>query len=131
VLFFEPTAQEVHARAGAWFDDTEIYEWFGANLHRVTEPSFRNYVRARELKLAGMDFTEVLAAQHDNPRARLAVEILSSGNYPSTREKVAAFVQKGGGCRATFFNYRRRLGEGGGHLAFVGVTVHGPWMTEV
>jgi hypothetical protein len=55
VLLFQPSAAEVHAQARKWFDDKEIYEWFAANLHRVREPSMRHYVRARELKAAGMD----------------------------------------------------------------------------
>ena len=53
VLWFEPGAAEVHAQAGGWFDDPEIYDWFAANLHRVREPSLRHYVRAKELKAAG------------------------------------------------------------------------------
>src|SRR5262245_54211532 len=60
VLVFQPSPAEVHRQAGTWFDDPDIYAWFGANLHRMREPSFRHYVRARELKTAGMDWTEVL-----------------------------------------------------------------------
>ena len=101
---------EVHAQAGKWFEDEEIYGWFAANLHRVREPSLRHYVRAKELKAAGMDWTEVLAAEEENPRARLVTEILASPAYDSTAARVAAFVQQGGGCRATFFNYRRSAG---------------------
>ena len=66
VLLFQPGAAEVHRKAGTWFDDREIYEWFAANLHRVREPSLRHYVRARELKAAGMDWTDVLAAEDEN-----------------------------------------------------------------
>ena len=109
VLLFHPSASEVHAQAGKWFDDEEIYGWFASNLHRVREPSLRHYVRAKELKAAGMDWTEVLAEEVENRRARLATEILGSAAYDSTAARVAAFVQQGGGCRATFFNYRRRL----------------------
>ena len=109
VLLFQPRAAEVHRKAGEWFDDREIYEWFGANLHRVREPSLRHYVRARELKAAGMDWTEVLAAEDGNRRAGLAAELLASDAYGSTAERVEAFVEQGGGCRATFFNYRRYL----------------------
>ena len=83
--------------------------WFAANLHRVREPSLRHYVRARELKAAGMDWTEVLAAEAENRRARLAAELLASAAYGSTAARVQAFVEQGGGCRATFFNYRRYL----------------------
>lgn len=109
VLVFQPSATEVHQEAGKWFSDGEIFEWFGQNLHRVVEPSLRLYVRASELKAAGMDFTEVLAEHPQNPRARLAAEILDSSEYQTTRQRVAAFVERGGGCRATFFNYRRRV----------------------
>jgi hypothetical protein len=111
VLVFQPSAVEVHEKAKEWFTDSEIYEWFGRNVHRVREPSIRHYVRARELKRAGMDWDEVLAIEAENRRARLAAEILASTNYWSTGERVRAFVEQGGGCRATFFNYRRRLGR--------------------
>ena len=60
VVLFEPSAAEVHAQAGKWFDEPEIYAWFAANLHRVRQPSLGHYVRARELKAAGMDWTEIL-----------------------------------------------------------------------
>ena len=103
---------EVHRKAGEWFDDQEIYDWFGKNLHRVREPSLRLYVRARELKRADMDWTDVLAIEAENHRARLAAEILESRSFRSTGERVEAFVRQGGGCRATFFNYRRKL-QGG------------------
>jgi hypothetical protein len=75
----------------------------------------RHYVRARELKAAGMDWTEVLAAEAENKRERLAAELLASSGHASTAERVRAFVERGGGCRATFFNYRRKIsGNGGG-----------------
>lgn len=109
VLVFQPSAAEVHGHASRWFKDREILEWFGANLHRVREPSLRQYVRAGELKEAGMDWSEVLPLDAENFRARLAGEILTSAAYQSTTERVRAFVRQGGGCRATFFNYRRRL----------------------
>jgi hypothetical protein len=114
VLMFEPSAAEVHRQAGTWFDDREIYAWFAANLHRVREPSMRHYVRARELKAAGMDWTEVLAAEAENKRERLAAELLASNAHGSTAERVRAFVERGGGCRATFFNYRRKIAGANG-----------------
>ena len=112
VLLFRPSAAEVHAQAGKWFDDQEIYDWIGANLHRGGEPSFRHYVRAKELKAAGMDWSDVLAVEAENKRARLAAELMDSEEYASTAERVRAFVERGGGCRATYFNYKRRLCPG-------------------
>ena len=114
MLLFQPSAAEVHRKAGTWFDDAEIYEWFAANLHRVREPSLRHYVRAKQLKAAKMDWTEVLAAEAENRRARLAAELLASTAYGNTSARAQAFVEQGGGCRATFFNYRRRLAGGNG-----------------
>jgi hypothetical protein len=109
VLLFQPSAAQVHTQAGKWFDDHEIYNWFASSLHLVREPSLRHYVRARELKAAGMDWTEVLTADAESPRARLAAELLASATYDSTEARVKVFVEKAGGCRATFFNYRRKL----------------------
>jgi CubicO group peptidase (beta-lactamase class C family) len=114
VLMFQPNAAEVHRKAGTWFDDPEIYQWFGADLHRAIGPSMRHYVRARELKAAGMDWTDVLAAEDENRRARLAAELLASDGYGSTAAQVRAFVERGGGCMATFFNYRTKRGNGPG-----------------
>ena len=78
VLLFQPGEAEVHRKAGTWFDNPEIYQWFAANLHRVREPSMRHYVRAKELKAAGMDWTAVLAVEAENKRERLAAELLAS-----------------------------------------------------
>ena len=56
-----------------------------------------------------MDWTDVLVVEDENRRARLAAELLASAAYGSTAARVKAFVAQGGGCRATFFNYRRYL----------------------
>jgi hypothetical protein len=47
-----------------------------------------------------MDWTEVLAVDDENLRARLAAEILGSGSYRSTGEMVRAFVQQPSRFRA-------------------------------
>src|SRR5262245_20476600 len=78
VLVFRPTAAEVHEEARRWFRDEEVLEWFGKNLHRIPEPSLRLYVRAAELKAAGMHWTEVLSQPPENERAKLASQILVS-----------------------------------------------------
>lgn len=45
-------------------------------------------------------------------RARPVRELLDSAAYGIAAERVKVFVEQGGGCRATFFNYRRKLGRG-------------------
>jgi hypothetical protein len=39
------------------------------------------------------------------------MESLASPAYDSMAARVKAFAQQGGGCRATFFNYRRLSSE--------------------
>jgi hypothetical protein len=44
------------------------------------------------LKATGMDWTEVFAAEAENPRARLAAELLTIAAYGSTVARVKAFL---------------------------------------
>ena len=61
-----------------------------------------------------MNWKEVLEVEEENKRAGVAAEIMASPAYKTTMDRVRAFVQQGGGCRATYFNHRRRLGNGAG-----------------
>ena len=78
----------------------------------MRQPSLRHYVRARELKAAGMEWADILADGDENKRARLTRELLDSSAYDNIEARAEAFVRQGGGCRATFFNYRRKIGGG-------------------
>jgi hypothetical protein len=109
VLVFRPSAAEVHARACDWFHDTEILSWFAANLHRIPDPSFRLYLRAAELRRAGMDWTQCLPLTPENLRKRLVMELKADRSHTTEESRVRAFIERGGGCRATYFNYVRRL----------------------
>lgn len=109
VLAFRPTAGEVHAKASEWFHDLEILAWFAAHLHRIPEPSLRLYLRAAELRRAGMDWTQMVPLTPENLRKRLLLELKSDRSYVTEECRVRAFVERGGGCRATYFNYSRRL----------------------
>jgi hypothetical protein len=68
-------------------------------------------VRAKEVKAAGMDWMEVLAAKTENKRERLAGELLASAEHGSTAERVKTFVERGGGAGRRSL-YRRKLGGG-------------------
>jgi len=109
VLLFQPTSLEVHRKAGEWFKDEEIYRWIGERLHQIAEPSMRIYYRARELKAAGLDWKRVIPESIDNQRTRLVIELLADENFPTQEARARAFIAKDGGCRATFFNYTKRL----------------------
>lgn len=111
VLVFRPTATEVHAKAAEWFQDAEILAWFATNLHRIPEPSLRLYIRAAELRRAGMDWTNALPLTPENVRKRLVLELKADSSHPTEESRVRAFTSQGGGCRATYFNYVRRIAQ--------------------
>jgi hypothetical protein len=109
VLLFEPTVAEVHRQAGAWFTDAEIYHWIGQHLHLIAEPSLRHYVRAAELKRAGLDWLQGLALPTLTPTTLLVARLQADPRYATEEARAQAFVALGGGCRATYFNHARRL----------------------
>jgi hypothetical protein len=129
MVVFEPTAEEVHRKTGDWFEDEAIYEWFGENLHLVTEPSMRQYLRAAELKRAGMDWMQIVPLAPEDQRQRLVAELQADSSFGTEEARVREFVAQRGGCRATYFNYARRLkrnawkgGNDGGRRATVVAT---------
>jgi len=108
-LQFAPTATEVHERTREWFEDKEIYDWIGANLHRVENPSMRLYYKAQELKQAGFDWKRYTPLGTGNDRRQLVAELLADDEFETQEERVTAFFERDGGCRATFFNHARKL----------------------
>ncbi len=110
MLVFEPTAEEVHRKTGEWFrEDPDIYDWFGKNLHLVIESSMRQYLRAAELKQAGMDWMQIVPLAPEDQRQRLVAELQADTSFSTEELRVREFVQRGGGCRATYFNHARKL----------------------
>lgn len=109
IIRFAPTAMEIHVRCKEWFDDPEIYEWIGRRLDRIPRPSMRLYFRAKELKAAGLDWQNLLALSPIDVRRQLVADLLVDKRYSTQAERVSKFVERGGGCRATYFNHLRRL----------------------
>jgi hypothetical protein len=111
LLVFAPTAREVHAHVTTWFEDGEILDWMDARLAAIGRPSIRHYLRAAELKRAGMDWTQaVVTDPAEHPRARVVRELALDPRYGSEQERIHEFKRRGHGCRATYFNWKRRLG---------------------
>ena len=109
VLVFRPTSLEVHRKVNEWFEDDEIYGWIGARLHLIREPSMRLYYRARELKRGGLNWKQILPESEGDQRTRLTLELLADDSYSTQEDRARAFITQDGGCRATFFNYAKRL----------------------
>lgn len=111
VLEFVPTPREVHDRAASWFSDQEILDWFEANLHRFTHLSLRLYIRAAELKAAGLDWKGLSPMEPSDERRRLVAELKSDPSFQLEEDRVKRFQELGGGCRATYFNHARALNQ--------------------
>ena len=109
-LIFEPSSLEVHVRTSDWYWDQEIYDFIGEHLHLIDEPSMRDYCSAWEIKRFCQDWRPILLQRWGVTGTRLLVaQLKADPSYASEEERVRTFVQKSGGCRATYFNHARRL----------------------
>jgi hypothetical protein len=110
VVHFEPSPREIHERAGTWFHDKEIYDWFGSQLHRIKTHSFRSYVKAERLKACGMPWKKiVVASSKKDEKETLANELLNDNSFAGNEDRARAFAKRGGGSRGTFYFYRRKI----------------------
>ena len=109
VIVFEPRAEEVHDQVTKWFGDQEILDWFERHLHLIHRPSMRHYVRAAELKQAGLNWMQAILSDALSEKTLLVAQIKADSQYRTERERIGAFRELGGGCRATYFNHARRL----------------------
>jgi len=109
LVFFEPTAVEVHRQVAEWFDDEAIFDWFGEHLHLIPNPSMRNYVRAAELKNAGIDWVQVLLSDAVPKKALLISKLRADSRFKEERDRVKAFSEAGGGGKTTYYKWKARL----------------------
>ncbi|MDC0935219.1 hypothetical protein OAS39_02955 [Pirellulales bacterium] len=116
-LVFSPAAEEVHRKTAEWFDDDEIYGWFEDRLHLIPKPSMRHYYRARELKRSGLQWQKLVPLAPENHRKKLAAELFRDATFETQEARAREFTVRGGGCRATYFNYARRLRTTAGQTA--------------
>ena len=64
-ISFNPPAAELHAEIvqRGWFHDREILDFSAAHLPWIVQPDARNYVHAKEIKDAGLDWRKYLYQQ--------------------------------------------------------------------
>ncbi len=80
---------------------------------RDTDPlSMRDYALGWELKRAGMDWKSWLLTRWGMTGTRLLVAKLKADPSLSTEaERLREFIEQEGGCRATYYNHAKRLGQ--------------------
>ncbi len=109
LVIFEPTAEEIHRQVAEWFWDQYIYDWFSDHLHLIPEPSMRHYVRAFELKEAGIDWVTTLLSDIIPEKALLVAKLRANASFETEADRVKAFREQGGGSHDTWYRYKRKL----------------------
>ena len=72
----------------------------------------RDYALGWELKRAGMDWRNWLLTRWGMTGTRLLVAKLKADpSLGSEAERVRAFIEQQGGCRATYYNHAKQLGR--------------------
>ncbi len=112
VIVFDPSSREVHLRTATWFWDQEVFDFIGRSLHWAEPLSMRDYPLAWELKAAGIDWKSWLLTRWGMTGKRLlAAKLKADPSIGAEAERVRAFIEQGGGCRATYYNHAKRLGK--------------------
>jgi hypothetical protein len=109
LIWFKPSALEVHHRVAKWFDDDEIYAFIGDHLALLPFASMRHYVNARELKLARMDWKDCLLRQWLPPKRYQVAKLKFDGSFEKEEDRANAFIDGGWGSRATYFRIAESL----------------------
>ena len=108
-LYFAPSAAEVHRRAAEWFWDQEVFDFVAAHLAWTNQHSLRTYVLAWELKTAGLDWRQAVLSRCLTGTLLAVAKLKSDPSFASEEERARALVAAGLGCRATYFNYAKKL----------------------
>lgn len=102
LVVFDPDPYEIHQQAARWFWDQLVYDQI-ASLLPLPGLNFRHYIRASQLRDAGMDWSKVFLTLGFSPKAVLAARIKTDPQYKTEAERVKAFREAGGGTRSTYF----------------------------
>jgi hypothetical protein len=114
VFYFDPPALERHKYVATWFHDQEIHDYVGANLHLVNNLTARTYNLLDQKKRAGHDWRHYFLDRFCHDTVLQTVQGLENNDsYKSVEDRVKAFVDKGLGCRRTYFNYKDELTAAG------------------
>jgi hypothetical protein len=113
-IHFAPSVSEVHAKVAeaGWFADDEVYRFIEQHLHLIVEPSMRYYVKASEMRRAGMeDWQRHTLQMLNGDMERLAIvrRLLDDTSIISEAERVAKYIELTGCSQATFYRDRDML----------------------
>jgi hypothetical protein len=108
-LHFAPSALEVHRQTAVWFWDQEVFDFVAAHLHLIDRHSLRTYILASELKKAGLNWRQGVLSRCLTGVALEVAKLRSDPSFATEEDRARAFVTRDIGCRATYFNYAKKL----------------------
>ena len=109
MIVFDPPPPEIHRQAALWFHDQEVFDFISDHLHLIADHSFRTYLLALELKKAQMDWKRTILSRFLSGPALLVAQLKADPAFKTEAERVKAFREGGGGSRATYFNYAKKI----------------------
>ena len=112
VVIFDPSPAEVHLQVSEWFWDQEVFDWFGDFMHLMPSLSMRHYVRAAELKAAGIEWSKAMLAEDVPEKIRVIAELKADARFTEERDRVAEFTARGYGGKTTWYKLKKRIDDG-------------------
>jgi hypothetical protein len=109
LIRFEPTPLAIHYQTVSWFWDQEVFDFIGQHLHLITHHSMRFYHLAWEEKRAELDWKGHLLSKWVSGKQLLVAALKADQAFNREEDRARAFIEKGAGSRATYFNISRRL----------------------
>jgi len=115
LVFFDPTADEIHRYVGTWLrpESQDVFNFIGANLHLISRPSCRLYVKAVERKAAGGDWKEYVLHHCHDIAIQVVQQLIDDPTFRTEEDRVAEAASQVGISRATYFRYKKELTERG------------------
>lgn len=111
VLHFCPSPSEIHWQVSAWFGDTEVFSFISDQLHLITRPSMRAYLKGKEQRLAGnVKWKDhLLTIMGITPETCQLVAIEFDPTLKTVKARAERFTELGLGDRATYFRRKKLL----------------------
>jgi hypothetical protein len=108
-IVFEPSPLEVHVQASSWFEDQEVFDFIGNQLHIMERPSLRTYELAWKEKKAGLPWKNLVLSRCLKGVTLEVARLKADLSFAAEKERARAFEEAGWGCRATYFNHAKKL----------------------
>jgi hypothetical protein len=108
-LFFAPSPQEMHAYAGTWFTDREVYDYIGEHLDHLDTPDLRLYYKAAERRRMGDDWKAYVVSRCYRGDDAVALRLLREPHWRSDNARAKEFHRLTGRCTRDLYRIRDRL----------------------